>query len=335
MNLTSIVLGIETSCDETSAAIVADGRRILSNIVSSQIDIHRRFGGVVPEIASRKHVEAIIPVIDSALEEAGVSLDEISAVAVTYGPGLVGGLLIGVCAAKGIALSRNIPLIGVHHIEGHLYANFLEHSNIEFPVLCLTVSGGHTELIYMTAHGEYSYVGGTTDDAAGEAFDKVARILGLGYPGGPAIDSLATKGDAQKIMFPRALQGQTGFDFSFSGIKTAVKNYVHDNAQQDDYANVAASFQEAVVDMLSDVTFRAAKHTGVKSILLSGGVAANSRLRTVMQTRAKAQNIKLLYPSLALCTDNAAMIATAGYFRLQKGEQSDLGLGAYASLSLM
>lgn len=333
--MTYIVLGIETSCDETSAAVVADGEKILSNIVSSQIDIHRKYGGVVPEIASRKHVEAIIPVIDSALEEARFGLDDISAVAVTYGPGLVGGLLIGVCAAKGIALSKNIPLIGVHHIEGHLYANFLEHSNIEFPVLCLTVSGGHTELIYMTDHGEYSYIGGTTDDAAGEAFDKVARILGLGYPGGPPIDRLATKGDNQRITFPRALQGQTGFDFSFSGIKTAVKNYVHDNAGQDDYADVAASFQEAVVDMLSDVTFRAAEHTGVKTILLSGGVAANSRLRVVMQKRARIQNIKLFYPSLELCTDNAAMIAAAGYFGLQRGERSDLSLGAYASLSLL
>jgi N6-L-threonylcarbamoyladenine synthase len=333
--MSCIVLGIETSCDETSAAVVVDGKRILSNVVSSQMDIHRKYGGVVPEIASRKHVEAIIPVIDSALDQAGCVLDDISAVAVTYGPGLVGGLLIGVCAAKSIVLSRNIPLVGVHHIEGHLYANFLEHGDIEFPVLCLIVSGGHTELVYMTDHVKYEHIGGTTDDAAGEAFDKVARILGLGYPGGPLIDKLAAGGDNKKIVFPRALQGQVGFDFSFSGIKTAVRNYVNNNPGEENYPDVAAGFQEAVVDMLCDVTFRAAMHTKVKTILLSGGVAANSRLRTVMQERAKNQGFRLFYPSIKLCTDNAGMVAAAGYFRLREGKTSDLSLGAYASLPLV
>jgi N6-L-threonylcarbamoyladenine synthase len=332
-----IVLGIETSCDETSCAVVADGTTIISNIVSSQIDIHRRYGGVVPEIASRKHVEAITPVIDSALDEANMSLDDIHGVAVTCGPGLVGGLLVGVCAAKCIALSRQIPLIGVHHIEGHLYANFLEHKKIGFPVLCLTVSGGHTDVIYMSGHGQYQRIGGTTDDAAGEAFDKVARLLGLRYPGGPEIDRLALEGDRSKIQFPRALQGQTGFDLSFSGIKTAVKNYVQDvdrNGNDISTADIAASFQEAVVDMLADVTIRAAKETGVRSLLLSGGVAANSRLRQVMRDKAEELDMILYYPSLGLCTDNAAMIASAGYFGLVRGKRSNLGLGAYASLPL-
>jgi N6-L-threonylcarbamoyladenine synthase len=326
------ILGIETSCDETAAAVVRDGPEILSNIVASQVDIHQAFGGVVPEVASRQHVLAIVPTIERALAQAGVGWDDLAAVAPTYGPGLVGALLVGLNAAKGIAFGRRLPLVGVNHLEGHIYANWLVGVPIEFPTVCLIVSGSHSDLILMTDHLTYQILGQTRDDAAGEAFDKVARLLGLGYPGGPAIQTLARQGDPTKLKLPRAWLGDS-YDFSFSGLKTAVLR-VTEGLDQDSpltRADVAASFQEAVVDVLVTKTKRAADSFGVRQVLLAGGVAANAHLRSEMDCLLARP---VIYPPLSLCTDNAAMIAAAGYHRLLRGFQSDLDLDVRPNLPL-
>ncbi|MCK9905362.1 tRNA (adenosine(37)-N6)-threonylcarbamoyltransferase complex transferase subunit TsaD, partial [Frankia sp. Cpl3] len=308
------ILGIETSCDETSAAIVQDGRLVLSNIIASQADIHKRFGGVVPEVASRRHVENITVTIEEALEKAGKSLSDLSAIAVTYGPGLVGALLVGVAAAKAVAFARGIPLIGVHHIAGHIYANRLV-TEMEFPLVTLVVSGGHTELVLMKEHGSFTILGQTRDDAAGEAYDKVARSLNLPYPGGPHIDRLAHEGKAN-VPLPRAWMEPGSYDFSFSGLKSAVLNTLHNASQRGEViepADLAASFQESVVEVLVEKTIRAAREHQVKQVLLAGGVAANRGLRESLTKRCEAEGIKLVIPPLSLCTDNAAMIAAAGY----------------------
>ncbi|HOI38299.1 MAG TPA: tRNA (adenosine(37)-N6)-threonylcarbamoyltransferase complex transferase subunit TsaD [Bacillota bacterium] len=326
-----IVLGIETSCDETAAACVGRGREILSSVVSSQIDIHREFGGVVPEIASRRHVEAIIPVVDRALKEAQVKLAGIDAVAVTYGPGLVGALLVGLAAAKGLAFAAGIPLVCVNHIEGHIYANFLAHSRLDPPVLCLTVSGGHTELVAMPGHGQYEVLGRTRDDAAGEAFDKVARVMGLPYPGGPALEKLARSGDPGAVVFPRARVEGRPLDFSFSGLKTAVINYLHTEEQKGgriDYPNVAAGFQKAVIDELVSRIEPAVRASGIQKLAVSGGVAANLALRGALGDLAAELGIEVFCPPLSLCTDNAAMIASAGYYGLAGGRVSGLDANA-------
>jgi N6-L-threonylcarbamoyladenine synthase len=329
------ILGIETSCDETSVAIVREGNEILANVISTQIDIHKRYGGVVPEIASRRHVEGIIVVLEEALQKAEMTLDDISAIAVTYGPGLVGALLIGVSAAKAISFGRGIPLIGVHHIAGHIYANRLV-KEMEFPLLALVVSGGHTELVYMVDHGSYQILGQTRDDAVGEAYDKVARSLSLPYPGGPHIDRLAGEGEPN-IPLPRAWLEANSYDFSFSGLKSAVLNTFHNAKQRDetiDPANMAASFQASVVEVLVEKTFRAVKEYGVKQLLLAGGVAANKGLRQELERRSKEIGIDLVMPPLSLCTDNAAMIAAAGYIQYKKGDFADLTLNAIPGLPL-
>ncbi|MFO7819771.1 MAG: tRNA (adenosine(37)-N6)-threonylcarbamoyltransferase complex transferase subunit TsaD [Halanaerobacter sp.] len=332
-----LTLGIESSCDETSAAVVKNGKEVLSNIISSQVDWHRKFGGVVPEIASRKHVELINPVLDEALEEAGVNFADLSAVAVTFGPGLVGGLLVAISAAKSIAYAQDIPLIAVNHIEGHIYANFISHPELEPPVICLTVSGGHTDLLYFEELGEYEIIGRTKDDAAGEAFDKVARVMGAGFPGGPAIDNLAKKGDPTAIDLPRPLINK-GYDFSFSGLKTAVLNYINNTKQRGEEvpkADLAASFQQAVVDVLTTKVIRAAEDKGVDNVLLSGGVAANSQLRKELREKLAQDNKQLYYPETRICTDNAAMIASAGYFNWQQNkEQASYSLNAEPNLRL-
>ncbi len=328
------ILAIETSCDETSIAIVEDGCRILSNVVSSQIDVHKRFGGVVPEVASRKHVEGMNYILDQALQEANKTLDEVDAIAVTYGPGLIGALLVGISAAKAIAFAKGIPLIGVHHIAGHIYANQLVKP-MEFPLIALVVSGGHTELVYMKNHLEFEVLGETRDDAAGEAYDKVARSLQLPYPGGPQIDRLAQQGKAI-IPLPRALMDNS-FDFSFSGLKSAVINALHNATQRGEEIkreDMAASFQEAVVDVLVKKTFHALEEKKVKQLVLAGGVAANSGLRTRLVEESKRMNVSLTIPPLSLCTDNAAMIGSAGYFAYEQGKWSELDLNGIASLSL-
>lgn len=328
----TMVLGIETSCDETAAAVVVGGHEIRSSVVSSQVDIHARFGGVVPEIASRAHVELITPVIVEALGEAGLDGSEIDAVAATYGPGLIGALLVGVSAAKAFALVWDVPFIAVNHLEAHLYASLLEDPDLEFPLAVLLVSGGHTMLVALEAPTKYRVLGRTLDDAAGEAFDKVARFLGLGYPGGPAIDAISQQGDPNAIPFPRALRDGS-FDFSFSGVKTSVVNYVRKNPDVAT-ADVAASFQMAVVDVLVAKARRAAAQIGAKGICLGGGVAANTLLRARMAEACEQDGIRVFLPSRALCTDNAAMIAATGWHRLATDGPSSLSTGAVPGLDL-
>lgn len=332
-----LILAIETSCDETSAAVVADGSKILSNIISSQVDVHRKFGGVVPEVASRKHLELLNQVVSEALAEAGVGFNDLNAVAVTYGPGLVGALLVGVSAAKAFAYGLDLPLVGVNHLEGHIYANFLVEPGLSFPLLCLVVSGGHTDLVLAEKHGRYRVVGRTRDDAAGEAFDKVARTLGLGYPGGPLIDRLAADGDASAINLPRAYLEKGSLDFSFSGLKSAVINYLHRAGQRGEEVNkadLAASFQKAVSDVLIDKTLAAARETGVSTILLAGGVASNSGLRACLAESAGRESLRVVIPAPVLCTDNAAMIACAAYYKFLRGAFAPLTLNAVPDLKL-
>ena len=339
-----MILGIETSCDETAVAVLEgtgdpspSAIKLRSNIIASQIALHRQFGGVVPEVASRCHVETIIPVMDQALSEAGVSLSDITVVAATHGPGLVGAVLVGLSAAKALALAQDIPFVGVNHIEAHMYANFIEHPDLAPPFVCLVVSGGHSDLVYLKDYGDYEVMGRTRDDAAGEAFDKVARTLGLSYPGGPAIDLASREGDSQAVRFPRAFLEEGSYDFSFSGLKTAVVNYVA-NARRKErevfVPDIAASFQEAVVDVLVTKTLRAACEIGVNTVALAGGVAANSRLRQELSRRAIEKGMDVRYPSPILCTDNAAMVACVGYFRLVSGELSSLDLPAVPNLHL-
>jgi N6-L-threonylcarbamoyladenine synthase len=331
------ILGIETSCDETAAAVLTydEGKplTVLSSVVSSQVDLHARYGGVVPEIASRAHVELLTPVIAQALVEAGVNDDSVDAVAATVGPGLVGSLLVGVSTAKTLALVWNVPFIGVNHLEAHLYASFLEEPDLQLPAVVLLVSGGHTMLIEMTGHGQYRVLGTTIDDAAGEAFDKVARYLGLGYPGGPAIDRLSMEGDPTAIRFPRAMLEQ-GYDFSFSGLKTAVVNYVRKHSEVST-ADVCASFQEAVVDVLVAKARRAAAEVGATAMCLGGGVAANSLLRERFLDACVEDGLHGFLPSRAMCTDNAAMVAAAGFWRLRNDGPTPLDAGAYPNLGLV
>jgi N6-L-threonylcarbamoyladenine synthase len=325
-------LGIETSCDETAAAVVVGGQLVRSSVVSSQVDIHARFGGVVPEIASRAHVDLLTPVIAEALVEAGVDGPDIDAVAATYGPGLVGALLVGVSTAKALALVWGVPFVAVNHLEAHLYAALVEDPTIELPVVVLLVSGGHTMLVSMEGHGRYRLLGSTIDDAAGEAFDKVGRYLGLGYPGGPAIDRIAMEGDPQAVAFPRALLGD-GLDFSFSGLKTSVVNHVRRHPEAPT-ADVAASFQEAVVDVLVTKARRAARQVGAKALVLGGGVAANSVLRERFLSACVEDGIGGFLPSRAMCTDNAAMVAAAAWWRLGSDGPSSLRTGAEPNLGL-
>jgi N6-L-threonylcarbamoyladenine synthase len=330
------ILGIETSCDETAVAILDDGRKLQANLLSSQAHLHERFGGVVPEIASRAHLENINPLIELALRESGASFGSIQGVAVTVGPGLVGALLVGIAAAKAVTLALGIPLIGVNHLEGHVYANFLERGPLEEPFVAFIVSGGHTMLVYVPEPHVYELLGQTLDDAAGEAFDKIARLIGLGFPGGPALDRMARRGDPTAIRFPRAAT-ERGYDFSLSGLKTAVVRHLKKAraaGEELQLENVAASFQEAVVEVQVAKTIAAAKDRGVKKIVLGGGVVANSRLRELMSERADQEGLELLIPPAELCTDNAAMIACAGYHRLIRGERTDLEVGADPSLAL-
>ncbi len=336
--MSDLIMGIETSCDETAAAIVEDGKKIISNIVASQISIHQKYGGVVPEIASRKHIEYIIPVIDKALSTPGKKLDDLSGIAVTYGPGLIGSLLIGLSVAKAIAYAQNIPLIGVNHLEAHIYANFLEHKEIKPPLVCLIVSGGHTSLLYIKNYGEYKLLGQTKDDAAGEVFDKIAKILDLSYPGGPIIEKLAKEGNPSLIKFPRPLLNNKGYDFSFSGLKTAVIYHIKKLKEENKIVQVKdilASFQQAVIDVLVDKAIRAALEFKTKQIVLAGGVAANDLLRRSIKKRANSLKLKVFYPSFSLCTDNAAMVASVGYYKLRENKKSSLNLDAISRLPLV
>jgi len=335
-------LGIETSCDETSAAVLEGATRLLANVVASQVDLHARYGGVVPELASRRHLERLGPIIDEALERAGVELAEIDAVAVTCGPGLVGALTVGVAAAKTLSFTLGRPLIGVNHLEGHIYASFLEHPDLVLPALVLIVSGAHTDLVLMSDHGKYEVLGRTRDDAAGEAFDKVARALGLGYPGGPAVDRVAQRGRPGAVALPLPFPDEHSFDFSFSGLKTAVLRVARHlsggtpvpSPDAPWVADVAAAFQGVLVEVLVSKTLRAAKAYRTRSLILAGGVAANSVLRARMADAAGALGLPFYFPALSLCTDNAGMVAAAGVYRLARGERSSLRLGAYADLDL-
>mgnify|MGYP001012923116 CR=1 FL=1 len=332
-----LTLAIESSCDETACAVIKDGREVLSNIISSQIDIHRKFGGVVPEIASRKHIEAINNIIQEALDEANCKFEDIDMIGVTQGPGLIGALLVGLSTAKALAYGLDIPLVGVNHIHGHICANFIEHRDLEPPFTCLVVSGGHTYLLNVRDYTDFELVGRTRDDAAGEAFDKVARSLGLPYPGGPHIDRLAKEGDKDSISFPRVYLEDDSYDFSFSGLKTAVLNYLNQEKQKGQeisIENVAASFQQAVLDILVDKSFKLANETGSKKIVLAGGVAANQGLREMMEERGTKEGIQIYYPSRILCTDNAAMIGSAAYYNYRKGLISGLSLNAEPNLGL-
>lgn len=333
----TLILAIESSCDETAASVVKNGRTILSNVISSQIELHKLYGGVVPEIASRKHIEKINQVIEEALEQAEVTLDDLDAVGVTYGPGLVGALLVGVAEAKAISYAKKLPLVGVHHIEGHVSANYIEHPDLEPPFMCLIVSGGHTHLVIVKDYGEFEILGRTRDDAAGEAFDKVARAIGLGYPGGPKIDKLAKEGNAEAIQFPKAKLESGPYDFSFSGVKSAVLNYINKCKMQGkefDRADLAASFQKAVVDTLVEKAVKAAKEYHMDKLAIAGGVASNSALRGAMENACKKEDIQFYYPSPIFCTDNAAMIGVAAYYEYQKGTRHGLDLNAVPNLKL-
>ncbi len=331
------ILAIESSCDETAAAVVENGRNVRSNIISSQIDIHTLYGGVVPEIASRKHIERINQVIAQALDTAGMTLDDMDAIAVTYGPGLVGALLVGVAQAKALAYAKKLPLIGVHHIEGHISANYIENKELEPPYLCLVVSGGHTHLVNVQDYGVYQVLGRTRDDAAGEAFDKVARAIGLGYPGGPKIEQAAQKGNPQAMVFPRAKVSGSAFDFSFSGLKSAVLNYLN-GCQMKNIPiikeDVAASFQKAVIDVLVDNAMQAAEQFHADKFAIAGGVAANTALRTCMADACEKRGIQFFHPTPILCTDNAAMIGAAAYYEYQAGRRDGWDLNAVANLKL-
>lgn len=332
-----LILAIESSCDETAAAVVKNGRQVLSNVISSQIDLHKLYGGVVPEIASRKHIEKINQVIEEALETAGVTLDDIDAIGVTYGPGLVGALLVGVAEAKAIAYARNIPLVGVHHIEGHISANYIENLELEPPFLCLVVSGGHTHLVCVKDYGTYEILGRTRDDAAGEAFDKVARAIGLGYPGGPKIDKLSKEGNADAIAFPRAHMEDSPYDFSFSGVKSAVLNYINGCQMKGieyNNADIAASFQKAVTDVLVENAIRGVKEYGLHKLAIAGGVASNSTLRNAMKEACEKNGIEFYHPSPIFCTDNAAMIGVAAYYEYLAGTRHGWDLNAVPNLKL-
>jgi N6-L-threonylcarbamoyladenine synthase len=346
------ILAIETSCDETSAAVVENGRKVLSSVVASQVKLHKKYGGIVPEVASRKHIEVIAAVVKQALDDAKVPLKKIDAVAATYGPGLVGSLIVGLNYAKALAYAIHKPFIPVNHIEGHIYANFIKEirdsrsetrknrsnlrsqvSNLTFPFICLVVSGGHTQLVLVKDHGKYETMGRTRDDAAGEAFDKVARYLEIGYPGGPIIDMMSKKGDPEALAFPRAMINE-GYDFSFSGLKTAVVNYVKKNGKPKKLNDIVSSFQQAVVDILVEKTIRAAKYKKVKWISIAGGVSANSRLREDLKKRAKEEGFKVSIPPLHLCTDNAVMIGSVGYYLIKKGRKSNLDVDAVSTLRI-
>ena len=332
-----LILGIESSCDETAASVVRNGREVLSNVISSQIDIHTLYGGVVPEIASRKHIERINYVIEDALKQAKVTLEDITAVSVTYGPGLVGALLVGVAEAKAIAYAAKLPLVGVHHIEGHISANYIENKELEPPFICLVVSGGHTHLVVVKDYGKYEIIGRTRDDAAGEAFDKVARAIGLGYPGGPKIDKLAKEGNPLAISFPKAKVADAPYDFSFSGLKSAVLNYLNGCKMKNQpivEADVAASFQKAVVDVLVEHSMWAIDEYGFDKFAIAGGVASNSALRMAMEEACRKKGIKFYHPSPIFCTDNAAMIGVAGYYEYLAGTRSGLDLNAVPNLKL-
>ncbi len=332
-----LILAVESSCDETAAAVVKNGREVLSNIISSQIELHTLYGGVVPEIASRKHIEKINQVIEEALREAKVTLEEITAIAVTYGPGLVGALLVGVSAAKALSFATGKPLIGVHHIEGHISANYIENKSLEPPFVCLVVSGGHTHLVVVRDYGEYEILGYTRDDAAGEAFDKVARAIGLGYPGGPKIDKISREGNPDAVKFPRAKVDGSSYDFSFSGLKSAVLNYLNTCEMKGieiHTADVAASFQKAVVDVLVEHSLNAVREYRFKKFAIAGGVASNSALRAAFENECAKRKIEFYYPSPVLCTDNAAMIGAAGYYEYLKGTRSGYDLNAVPNLKL-
>lgn len=331
------ILAIESSCDETSAAVVVNGREVLSNVIASQIDTHKKYGGVVPEVASRMHIEAISGVVEEALEEANITLDKIDAVGVTYGPGLVGALLVGLQFAKGLSFATKKPLIGVNHIEGHICANYIQHKDLKPPFVSLVVSGGHTFIVHVKDYGNYEVIGQTRDDAAGEAYDKVARALGLGYPGGPKIDKLAKEGNPKAIAFPKANFHEETLDFSFSGVKSAVLNYLNKCKMQNievNKADVAASFQYAVIDVLKENVLMTCKKRNVKTIAIAGGVASNSSLRETLIKEASKRGIEVLFPAPILCTDNAAMIGSAAYFNFVNGKINDLNLNAKPNLKL-
>ena len=331
------ILAIESSCDETAAAVVVNGRDMRSNVISSQIALHTLYGGVVPEIASRKHIEKINQVIAQALSDADMTLQDMDAIGVTYGPGLVGALLVGVAEAKAISYAANIPLVGVHHIEGHISANYIENPDLKPPFLCLVVSGGHTHLVKVTDYGTYEILGRTRDDAAGEAFDKVARAIGLGYPGGPKIEKVSHEGDPKAISFPRAKIADGVYDFSFSGLKSAVLNYLNGCRMKNlpiNQADVAASFQQSVTDVLVDHAIQAVKDYKIPKLAMAGGVASNSALREAMKTACEKRNIPFYYPSPILCTDNAAMIGAAAYYEYMNGSRAGLDLNAVPNLKL-
>ncbi len=331
------ILAIESSCDETAAAVVKNGREVLSNVISSQIALHTLYGGVVPEIASRKHIEKINQVIQAALDEAKMTLEEMTAIAVTYGPGLVGALLVGVAEAKAIAYAAGKPLVGVHHIEGHVSANFIEHPDLEPPFVCLIVSGGHTHLVIVKDYGKFEIIGRTMDDAAGEAFDKVARAVGLGYPGGPKVDKAAKEGNPHAIEFPRAKVGGSAYDFSFSGMKSAVLNYINQANMRGEticVPDLAASFQNAVVEVLVSRAVAAAKEYGYDRLAIAGGVASNSALRAGMKEACEREGLKFYYPSPIYCTDNAAMIGAAAYYEYKNGARAGWDLNAVPNLKL-